>query len=100
MWNDIVAISSFLPYCDAMFLDNECAALLGEEPLRTKLAGFKTRIFSCRTGENFLQYLSDLEKDAGPEHMSVIDNVYGSNWSVPYRELFLNARVREARSTA
>jgi hypothetical protein len=100
MWNDIVAISSFLPYCDAMFLDNECAALLSEEPLRTKLACFKTRIFSCRTGEDFLQYLSDLEKDAGPEHASVIDSVYGANWSVPYRELFLNARVREARTTA
>ncbi len=48
MWNDIVAISSFLPYCDAMFLDNECAALVAEEPLRTRLSGFRHESFPLR----------------------------------------------------
>jgi hypothetical protein len=99
MWNDIVAISSFLPYCDAMFLDNECAALLAEEPLRTRLSGFQTRIFSSKTGEAFLGYLSDIETAAGADHTALIENVYGSGWSVPYRELFRNARDKESRVT-
>lgn len=98
MWNDIVAISSFLPYCDAMFLDNECAAFLAEEPLKTRLAHLGTRIFSSNTGEAFLEYLSILEADAGHEQLAVVESVYGDGWSEPYRELFRSAREREARS--
>lgn len=99
MWNDIVAIASFLPYCDAMFLDNECAALLGEEPLKTKMASYGTRIFYCRTGGTFLSYLAEIESDAGQEHVALIEKVYGDNWSVPYRELFRNTRARGAQAS-
>jgi hypothetical protein len=97
MWNDIVAISSFLPYCDAMFLDNECAALLAEEPLKSKLSRFETRIFSSNTSPAFLDYLSTVEADAGAEHETLIDSVYGTDWCVPYRALFRDARKREVR---
>jgi hypothetical protein len=97
MWNDIVAISSFLPYCDAMFLDNECAGLMREEPLKTKLGHFGTRIFSSRTGDEFLEYLNGLERDAGSDHVRLVAEVYGDDWSVPYRELLVNARQRQAR---
>lgn len=54
------AIAGFLPYCGAMFLDNECAGLLREEPRRTKLASFGTRVFSSKTGDEFLAYLAGL----------------------------------------
>ena len=97
MWNDIVAISSFLPYCDAMFLDNECAGLMREEPLKTKLGHFGTRIFSSRTGDAFLEYLDSLERHAGADHVRLVAEVYGDDWSVPYRELLIHAREREAR---
>lgn len=100
MWNDITAIATFLPYCDAMFLDNECAGLLREEPLRSKLAKFGTRIFSSKTGDAFLQYLADLEKQTGEEHVQRVAEIYGEDWSVPYRELLIHEREREARRAA
>lgn len=98
MWNDITAIASFLPYCDAMFLDNECAGLLREEPLRTKLAPFGTRIFSGKTGDEFLAYLAGLEEQAGPEHVRLVADVYGDDWSVPYREILVHERERQGRT--
>jgi hypothetical protein len=97
MWNDVTAIASFLPYCDVMFLDNECAGLLREEPLRTKLAPFGTRIFSSKTGEAFLAYLAGLEEEAGPDHVRLVAEVYGEDWSVPYREILVHERERLAR---
>lgn len=97
MWNDITAISSFLPYCDAMFLDNECAGLLREEPLKGKIAAFGTRIFSSKTGEDFLEYLAALERQAGPDHVRLVGEVYGGDWCVPYREVLVNERARMAR---
>jgi hypothetical protein len=100
MWNDITAIASFLPYCDAMFLDNECAGLLREEPLRTKLARFGTRIFSRRTGGAFLEYLSSLEHDAGADHVQLVADVYGEDWNVPYRQILINERERRARQSS
>lgn len=97
MWNDITAIASFLPYCDAMFLDNECAGLLREEPLRSKLAKFGTRIFSSKTGDGFIAYLTDLEKEAGEDHVELVAEIYGEDWSVPYRDLLIHERERDAR---
>src|SRR5207245_5305076 len=97
MWNDVTAIATFFPYCDAMFLDNECAGLLREEPLRSKLAKFGTKTFSSKTGDAFLQYLADLEKQAGEAHVQRVADVYGEDWSVPYRELLVHERERETR---
>ncbi len=97
MWNDITAIATFLPYCDAMFLDNECAGLLREEPLRAKLARFSTRIFSSKTGDEFLAYLAGLEQEAGAEHAALVAQVYGDDWTEPYREVLIHKRERDAR---
>jgi hypothetical protein len=97
MWNDITAIAAFLPYCDAMFLDNECAGLLREEPLRTKLVPFGTSIFSSKTGDEFLEYLAGLEQEAGAEHVGLVARVYGDDWTVPYREVLIHERERKTR---
>ena len=35
--NDVRTISTYAPYVDAMFVDNECAAFLAEKPLSTDL---------------------------------------------------------------
>lgn len=45
MSKDITTISTLLPYCDAMFIDNECRNLLFEEPLRSRI-DFGTTLFS------------------------------------------------------
>ena len=97
MWNDVTAIATFFPYCDAMFLDNECAGLLREEPLRSKPAPFGTRIFSSKTGDEFLAYLAGLEQKAGAEHVALVGQVYGDGWAVPYREVLIHKRERDAR---
>ena len=97
MWSDITAIASFLPYCDALFVDNECAGLLGEEPLRTKVRTFGTKLFSARTGEAFLEYLAELERLAGDEHVRLVARIYGDDWSTPFRDLLIHERARQAR---
>jgi hypothetical protein len=38
--SDVDALSTLLPYCDAMFIDNECRAYFREEPLRRELLSF------------------------------------------------------------
>ena len=41
-----------------MFLDNECASLLSEEPLRSEI-NLTARIFSAQSGKAFLESLID-----------------------------------------
>lgn len=83
MWNDIKAISAFLPYCDAMFLDNYCAALLRED----SLIKYPIKIFSKKTGIQFISYLANLEKDAGPDHVKYVEMHYGKEWLTPFRNI-------------
>lgn len=52
-FNDVRTISCLKPYYDAMIVDNECASLLNEEPLRTRITG-GAKIFSLNTKEQFL----------------------------------------------
>ena len=82
-FNDVDAIASYLPLCDAMFVDNEMQALLKEPPLRTAL-DYGGCIFSLRTKDEFLRYLDNIESSASPEHLAKVREVYGDNWSEPY----------------
>jgi predicted ArsR family transcriptional regulator len=63
------------------------------------LARFGTRIFSSKTGDAFLQFLADLEQQAGEEHVQRVAAIYGEDWSIPYREMLIHEREREARYT-
>jgi hypothetical protein len=76
MVNDINAISTYAPYVDAMFLDNECAQLLSEQPLCTDLK-FKAKIFSTKSGDAFLGYLRDLQSHASDEVRTYANEIYG-----------------------
>lgn len=71
--NDIEMISTFLPYCDAMFIDNECASYLNEKPLVDKI-GFHTKIFSQSKREEFMQFLDEIEQSASQEHKNAVCN--------------------------
>jgi hypothetical protein len=46
--SDVKTVAAVLPYCDAIWVDNEVAGLLGEEPLRTQIDD-GTRVFSWNT---------------------------------------------------
>jgi hypothetical protein len=87
MINDVHVVSALLPYCDAMFLDNEMAALLNEEPLRTRL-DWGTRIFSRNTRDQFLEYLDELRAAVPDEHVALVETVYGADWDTPYTTMY------------
>jgi hypothetical protein len=87
MANDIEIISVLLPYCDAMFIDNECHAYLKEKPLCDAF-DYETDIFSQNTKDEFLKYLDNIELNASKEHLDKINKVYGSTWREPYTTLY------------
>lgn len=94
MWNDVQAVSAYLPYVDAMFVDDQVAGLLREEPLRTRLSGY-AQVFSNRTRDEFLQYLRDLERAASEEHVKLVERIYGERWLTPYREILEHEREQQ-----
>ena len=94
--NDIKFISAYLPYCDAMFIDNEFAQLLSERPVASEVEDYPTRIFSTRSRDDFLAYLDTLEDD--PTHVERVVRTYGETWIEPYRTMLEHERSRRAAS--
>lgn len=88
MVNDIEIISSLLPYCDAMFIDNECHEYLTEQPLCDHIKAYNTKLFSLNTKEEFLEYLNEIKLNISQEHLDKIKEVYGSDWTKPYMMLY------------
>lgn len=97
-WNDIQMISAFLPYCDAMFVDNQFAGLLDEEPLSSRIQ-YPTTVFSSRTRDEFLEYLRDIEASVSPDHRELVETVYGPDWEQPFREILAAERGRSAENS-
>lgn len=97
--NDMNAIASYLPYCDAMFIDDYFASLMQDQPLKSRLAQYRTRVFSNRTREEFLSYLADIEASAPSEHVALVRRVYGDDWLMPYRRMLADDRARRANHT-
>jgi hypothetical protein len=84
--NDVKVISTVLPYCDAVFLDNEMRGYLQEEPLRSNLR-YGKRVFSQNSREEFLKYLDDLRQQAPGSHIALVNEVYGREWTKPFMEI-------------
>jgi hypothetical protein len=76
-----------MPACDAIFVDNEVAAFLREEPLRSRL-DFGTRVFSQRTKDQFVAYLDEIRASASDEHAEAVREVYGDGYLTPFTEVF------------
>jgi len=74
--NDVRAISTYVPYVDAMFVDRECAELLGEGRLREELE-YKARIFSFADTGAFIDYLDSLEQAVTDEVRQYATAIYG-----------------------
>lgn len=85
--NDIRAISSYMPYSDAMFIDKECHGLLNDGDVSKRLM-CNTRIFSLANKEEFLDYLDDMISKVSPEHIELIKKVYGDTWLKPYTTMY------------
>lgn len=80
-----------------VLVDNECATLLAEGPLDTRI-DYPTRVFSRKSGEEFLEYLKAIETRAGPDHTALVARVYGPEWTRPYRTMLEDERARRTRS--
>jgi hypothetical protein len=76
MATDIKTVSRLLPYCDAMFVDNECRSLLANTPGRFKPA-LAERVYSMQTKEQFLAYLRGLKQNLSEEHIAGLREAYG-----------------------
>jgi hypothetical protein len=84
---DIIAISTYIPYVDAMFIDDEQANYIAELTKQKKF-NYKCRVFSTRTKEDFIQYLSELEAKIPKSHFELVGRLYGPNWTKPYLTMF------------
>jgi hypothetical protein len=87
MFTDVNIVSTLLPYCDAMFMDNGCRALFQDIPREHKLP-FTCRVFSPNTGGDFLGYLREIRDSASPEHLKLISDVYGPDPLKPQQSIF------------
>jgi hypothetical protein len=76
--NDVDVMSCLLPYCDAMFLDNEMANYWREiQGTPTRRLPFETRVFSPNSKDEFIAYLDKLERAVPEEQRRMADEVYG-----------------------
>jgi hypothetical protein len=76
LMTDFQAIAAYAPYVDAMFIDRECALLLGEGELRRDLH-YRARIYSYANKDAFLAYLRELEARATAEVRAYAERIYG-----------------------
>ncbi|MGH9495452.1 MAG: hypothetical protein ACRD3B_10680 [Candidatus Sulfotelmatobacter sp.] len=94
MANDVEVISALLPYCDAMFVDNECRELLRGIPKEYKLP-FGCQVFSYNTRAQFIRYLTDIRDAVSLEHLKSVEQVYGPDPLKPPTSIYGVNRTRK-----
>ncbi len=80
MLSDSVSLSTFLPYCDAFFTDNENYALFQEKPLKIEKKKYNTEIFSKRNMDEFIEYLENIWLNANKLHLNLVREIYDEKW--------------------
>ena len=85
--NDLGMLSLLLPYCDAMFIDNQCRGFLEEGDVQKKIS-FHTRIFSLSNKMAFLDYLDHCEKEFPLSHRKKVESIYGQSWINSMTQLY------------
>lgn len=95
---DVEFISSYLPYCNAMFVDKQSARILRELPKNTpghlRLKEFDTKIFSLNEKEDFLKYLDEIVKELPEEQMEALMDVEGESFSEPYWSIIEHEKAK------
>jgi hypothetical protein len=76
--NDITAISAYIPYVDAMFIDNECAELLRHGRCRKDLC-YRAKIFSLNDANVFLGFIREIVDGTPDEVRREATALYGLN---------------------
>jgi hypothetical protein len=94
---DINIISTLLPYCDAMFVDNKCRALLRDIP-RGYALPYGCKVFSPNTGAEFIQYPTEIRDSVTPDHLKLIEEVYGPDPMKPQSGIYGVGKHKRATS--
>jgi hypothetical protein len=81
---DVAAISTVLPFCDAVFVDKGCWTILTQNPVRDRL-GFATRVYSANNRADFLDYLDGIGRSASSEHIGALKEVYGDQFADSFK---------------
>ncbi len=89
MTNDLNMLSLLLPYCDAMFIDNQCRGCLEEKDVHEHIHD-QTRVFSLNKKEDFLSYLEKLETEFPQKLKKKAEELYGLDWLDTPTRLYLN----------
>ena len=76
MTTDIDNVAHLLPYCDAMFLDKECRALMLNVPMHVRPDDAK-KLYSMQVKVEFLAFLREIRDSITVEHVQAIREVYG-----------------------
>ena len=85
--NDLSVIMHFLPYCDAMYVDNEMSDIVNDQRVRKGLT-WPTRVFSRKTIDVFIAYVEGLVASAPAEQLALVRRVYGENWGQPFTDMY------------
>jgi|SRR3989338_2069729 len=85
---DVQFIASYLPYCDALFVDKESASMLKEFPQNTpaylRLKEFPAKVFSLNNRDEFLAYLDQLVSGISSEQIAILKDMGGDDYAKPY----------------
>ena len=76
---DLEAISSYMPYCDAMLLDNEMRSLGCQSNVHLD-RDYETKLFSAKTFRNMLDWLDDVEESMPSHVRQIVSDVYGGRF--------------------
>ena len=82
--NDIDLVSAYLPYCDAMLIDNRTRAMLENGVPRKYALNYLCRLYSPNVGSKFFAYLKSVEEEADPLILDLVRQVYGEEWLKPF----------------
>jgi hypothetical protein len=88
MVQDIQAISHFLHYSDALFVDKQCQRLLCDSPAAKRLPSPHARVFSIANRDDFMRYFDDIEREAPAGHRDQVLRVYGESRLEPFVRLY------------
>jgi hypothetical protein len=76
MATDVDTVAHILPYCDAMFVDNECRSLLLNIPKRLQPDDVN-KVYSMRVKDDFLGFLREIRDSITAEHVEGLREAYG-----------------------
>jgi hypothetical protein len=94
---DINIVSTLLPYCNAMFVDNKCRALLHDIP-RDYALPYACKVFSPNTGADFIRYLIEIRDSVTLDHLKLIEEVYGPDPMKPQSGIYGVGKHKRAAS--